>query len=758
MKTNTLDFDAQALRERILDLAMRGKLVPQDPNDEPASVLLEKIKAEKEELVKEKKIKKTKALPEVTDDEKPFDIPDSWEWVRLGDVVNIKGGKRVPKGKSLVDYKAVKPYIRVTDMKENTVSTDNLKYATQDIYDQIKNYTISSKDIYFSIAGTIGKVGKIPDEISGALLTENAAKLTPYDINRIFLIQALSSNIVEKQHEKILSQVAQPKLSLIKLRQTIIPLPPLSEQSRIAAKIAQLFALLRKVESSTQQYAELQTLLKSKVLDLAMHGKLVKQDPNDEPASVLLEKIKTEKAELVKEKKIKKSKPLPPITDEEKPFDIPDSWEWVRLGDVINLVSGRDIAKKAHLSHPQSKSIPYITGASNINEQGQITITEWVNNPSVIVNKGTLLLSVKGTIGKIAVLSIPRAHIARQIMGIENIYGLDSNYQKFYLKSYVQELQKKAKSMIPGISRDDLLLATFPLPPITEQSRIVSKIKRVFELIDGVKHDYRFTSFQPNTIGPAVTSIKIDKNRFERYYNLVSRLLPLANLYKSFNMVKRQQAKLIAIIDRIHSGEITVNEALDTAGEYSTLYIIMHMTFIHNAESFINYYLSEAKFNKETTHALNIRAIRNYAEHCAIPVTRISYKHQAGRGKEIIELPIWVEKKNLLFFNYLRDRNKSIINNWEDGKIRLDIEIAYAWEELKDYFDTIKKKYIQKYVGEDIIKQILNDKELFEEKLLSEDVTGVIDLKRAGDGWPGEYFNSPKVLKNLINTIFILYK
>ena len=489
-----------------------------------------------------------------------------------------------------------------------------------------------------------------------------------------------------------------------------------------------------------------------------MRGKLVKQDPNDEPASVLLEKIKAEKAEIVKEKKIKKSKPLPPITDEEKPFDIPDSWEWVRLGDVINLVSGRDIAKKAHLSHPQSKSIPYITGASNINEQGQITITEWVNNPSVIVNKGTLLLSVKGTIGKIAVLSIPRAHIARQIMGIENIYGLDSNYQKFYLKSYVQELQKKAKSMIPGISRDDLLLATFPLPPITEQSRIVSKIKRVFELIDGVKHDYRFTSFQPNTIGPAVTSIKIDKNRFERYYNLVSRLLPLANLYKSFNMVKRQQAKLIAIIDRIHSGEITVNEALDTAGEYSTLYIIMHMTFIHNAESFINYYLSEAKFNKETTHALNIRAIRNYAEHCAIPVTRISYKHQAGRGKEIIELPIWVEKKNLLFFNYLRDRNKSIINNWEDGKIRLDIEIAYAWEELKDYFDTIKKKYIQKYVGEDIIKQILNDKELFEEKLLSEDVTGVIDLKRAGDGWPGEYFNSPKVLKNLINTIFILYK
>ncbi|WP_271901408.1 restriction endonuclease subunit S [Limosilactobacillus reuteri] len=227
-----------------MDLAMRGKLIDQNPNDEPANVLLDKIKAEKDQLVKEKKIKKTKSLPEIADDEKPFEIPNSWEWVRLGDLVSIKGGKRVPKGKKLVDYQAIRPYIRVTDMKGYTVSTNDLKYVTQDIYDQIKKYTISSNDIYFSIAGTIGKVGKIPDKISGALLTENAAKLTPYDANKDFLIQVLSSNIVKKQHKKILSQVAQPKLSLIKLRQTIIPLPPLSEQRRIVSKLEQLFALI----------------------------------------------------------------------------------------------------------------------------------------------------------------------------------------------------------------------------------------------------------------------------------------------------------------------------------------------------------------------------------------------------------------------------------------------------------------------------------------------------------------------------------
>ena len=266
------------------------------------------------------------------------------------------------------------------------------------------------------------------------------------------------------------------------VRNYVLPIPPLSEQSRIAAKIAQLFALLRKVESSTQQYAQLQTLLKSKVLDLAMRGKLVEQDPHDEPASVLLEKIKAEKEQLVKEGKIKKSKPLPPIVDDEKPFDIPDSWEWVRLGDIIELVSGRDIAKKYHLSHKIHNATPYITGASNIDDKGNITINEWIDNPSVVVTKGTLLLSVKGTIGKIAILQLPKAHIARQIMGIENIYNFNQDFQKYFLESYIGELKRKAKSMIPGISRDDIILAPFSFSPLIEQNKITNKIKKLFSL------------------------------------------------------------------------------------------------------------------------------------------------------------------------------------------------------------------------------------------------------------------------------------
>ena len=474
MKTNSLDFDAQALREKILDLAMRGKLIKQDPNDESASVLLEKIKAEKAELVKEGKIKKSKSLPEVTDEEKPFDIPDSWEWVRLGDVVEIKGGKRVPKGKKLSDQKSYCPYIRVADMSNNTIQIKNLKYVNKEIYDQIHNYTITADDLYFSIAGTIGKVGRVPQSLNGALLTENAAKITSYQINLNYLVQILKSPIVAQQHSRILSKVAQPKLSLIKLKQTFIPLPPLSEQSRIAAKIAQLFALLRKVESSTQQYAKLQTLLKSKVLDLAMRGKLVEQDPNDEPASVLLEKIKAEKEQLIKEKKIKKSKPLPPISDEEKPFKIPDSWEWVRLGDIGEIFAGGDKPKTFSKTKDKYHTVPiYSNGIENKGLYG-FTDKARVYDPAIT-------LSARGTIGHVEYRKKPYLPIIRLISFVPyNEKCLNCIF--YFLQSEIL-IEKGDGSSIPQLTVPKLKPKLIPFPPLSEQKRISAKVAQLFALL-----------------------------------------------------------------------------------------------------------------------------------------------------------------------------------------------------------------------------------------------------------------------------------
>lgn len=476
MKTNTLDFDAQALREKILDLAMRGKLVPQDPNDEPASVLLEKIKVEKEQLIKEKKIKKSKPLAPITDEEKPFDIPDSWEWVRLGDVNTYNSESvhpdRTPDKTFELYSVPIFPTRKPEIIKGEEIRSNKQAVETGDV-------------LLCKINPRINRVWKV----SNFTDNENIAStewivVRQREITTEYLRYSLMApyfrNLLQSNVSGVGGSLTRAKPR--EVRNYVLPIPPLSEQSRIAAKIAQLFALLRKVESSTQQYAKLQTLLKSKVLDLAMRGKLVEQDPHDEPASVLLEKIKAEKEQLVKEGKIKKSKPLPPIADDEKPFDIPDSWEWVRLGDIIELVSGRDIAKKYHLSHKIHNATPYITGASNIDDKGNITINEWIDNPSVVVTKGTLLLSVKGTIGKIAILQLPKAHIARQIMGIENIYNFNQDFQKYFLESYIGELKKKAKSMIPGISRDDIILAPFPFSPLIEQNKITNKIKKLFSL------------------------------------------------------------------------------------------------------------------------------------------------------------------------------------------------------------------------------------------------------------------------------------
>ncbi|MBI1695827.1 restriction endonuclease subunit S [Lactobacillus crispatus] len=476
MKTNTLDFDAQALREKILDLAMRGKLVPQDPNDEPASVLLEKIKAEKEQLIKDKKIKKSKPLAPITDDERPFDIPDSWEWVRLGDVNTYNSESvhpdRTPDKTFELYSVPIFPTRKPEIIKGEEIRSNKQAVETGDV-------------LLCKINPRINRVWKV----SNFTDNENIAStewivVRQREITTEYLRYSLMApyfrNLLQSNVSGVGGSLTRAKPR--EVRNYVLPIPPLSEQSRIAAKIAQLFALLRKVESSTQQYAQLQTLLKSKVLDLAMRGKLVEQDPHDEPASVLLEKIKAEKEQLVKEGKIKKSKPLPPIADDEKPFDIPDSWEWVRLGDIIELVSGRDIAKKYHLSHKIHNATPYITGASNIDDKGNITINEWIDNPSVVVTKGTLLLSVKGTIGKIAILQLPKAHIARQIMGIENIYNFNQDFQKYFLESYIGELKRKAKSMIPGISRDDIILAPFPFSPLIEQNKITNKIKKLFSL------------------------------------------------------------------------------------------------------------------------------------------------------------------------------------------------------------------------------------------------------------------------------------
>ena len=484
MKTNTLDFDAQALRDRILDLAMRGKLVPQDPNDEPASVLLEKIKAEKAELVKEKKIKKSKPLPEITDDEKPFDIPDSWEWVRAIDITsNIGDGLHGTPVFNNIGY----PFINGSNFINDKITiTENTKFVSQEEFSKYK-IPLNKGTVFISLNGTLGKVALYNNE--KIILGKSAGYFNLINpAIRPYFAYYLRSSIFKKFYDKKYTGSIIKNIPLKALRESPVPLPPLSEQSRIAAKIAQLFALLRKVESSTQQYAKLQTLLKSKVLDLAMRGKLVKQDPNDEPASELLKKIKAEKAELVKEKKIKKSKPLPEITDDEKPFDIPDSWEWVRLGDVLLQTVGGGTPSK-QVSEYWNGNIPWIS-VKDVHENNiKVTTTQdTITNKGVedsstnLIKANTLIVVMRMAVGRIAVVKMD-ACINQDLRALITSKYF---YDKYLLYIYSRLKFQTSGITVKGLKLSELLKVVIPLPPFFEQERIVKQLEHLFLEL---KHD-----------------------------------------------------------------------------------------------------------------------------------------------------------------------------------------------------------------------------------------------------------------------------
>lgn len=251
----------EKLKKSILQWAVQGKLVPQDESDEPASVLLERIREEKAQLIKDKKIKKDKAENIIfkrdnshyekrgneevcIDDELPFEIPSSWEWVRLKTLLTVKGGKRIPKGQQLLDEPTSHIYIRVTDMKSHTLVTDKLKYISDETYDLIKNYTISKDDLYLTIAGTIGSVGIVPTIFDNMNLTENAVKLTYLSTNKYYLLNVLKSNLVQEQFIDKTNKVAQPKLAIERIQTTLIPLPPIEEQQRIVNAISEVEKLI----------------------------------------------------------------------------------------------------------------------------------------------------------------------------------------------------------------------------------------------------------------------------------------------------------------------------------------------------------------------------------------------------------------------------------------------------------------------------------------------------------------------------------
>ena len=514
---------AQQLKNSILLMAVQGKLVPQDPNDEPASVLLERIHAEKERLIKEKKIKREKnpsvifkgadntPYEKVGDevrslaDEVPFDIPDSWEWVRLSQialVLNGDRGKNYPSKEKLVSSGI--PFISALNLDGNTVINDaNLLCVTEEQYNLLANGKLEKGDIVVCIRGSLGKHAKYPFEkgaIASSLVILRA--LCGDEALSDYIMMWLDSPAFFSEIRKYDNGTAQPNLAAKSLEQFFVPIPPISEQKRILEKLDKLGSSLLSYDAAHSKShllaATFPEALKKSILQEAVQGKLVSQDPSDESAEALLERIRAEKQRLIKEGKIKKDKHESVIfrrdnshyekldgiercIDDEIPFDIPDSWVWSRFGQVISLLSGTDFKPEEY--NDSQKGTPYITGASSLSENG-ILLNRWTETPRVIANRGDVLLVCKGSgYGKTVICDIEEAHIARQIMAIKRFVTLDMHYVRLFLQANFDKIKSKGQGVIPGIDRNSVMNLLFPIPPLSEQHRIVEKHQELFDKI-----------------------------------------------------------------------------------------------------------------------------------------------------------------------------------------------------------------------------------------------------------------------------------
>ena len=279
---------------------------------------------------------------------------------------------------------------------------------------------------------------------------------------------------------------AQPKLNQDNMNKILIPIPPKAEQEKILESIKIILSNINDIDLLKGKLQSNIANAKSKILDLAIRGKLVPQNPNDEPASVLLERIRAEKEELIKQGKIKRDKKESVIfkgDDNSYYQDLPETWELVNFKDCATLISGRDLNKNEY--NAESIGIPYITGASNfINEN--ILINRWTTVPKIVSEVNDILITCKGTVGELAINKYGNIHIARQIMAIRIYKNINLEYIKFFLESIVMEIKKTANGLIPGISRDDILSLNIPLPPLAEQKRIVDEIEKIFATLDDI--------------------------------------------------------------------------------------------------------------------------------------------------------------------------------------------------------------------------------------------------------------------------------
>ena len=467
---------AKQLSDSILQLAIQGKLVPQDPNDEPASVLLDRIREEKKRLVKEGKLKK-KDLEEtpISEDEIPFEIPESWEWVNLGDVIELTSGRDLEPGK----YNSIKKGIPYMTGASNF---DNGKLIVNRWTDAPVSIS-KLGDLLITCKGTIGSMA---DNVIGDIhIARQIMAIRPYIINKPYLRLFLKSKVteLEKKAKSII-----PGFTREDLQYSILPLPPFKEQKRIAQKFYEVLPLIESYgvayEEATKMNAELPEKLKKSILQEAIMGKLGTQDPNDEPASALLDRIREEKKTLVKAGVLKKKDLVEtPISEDEIPFDIPEKWAWIRIGFVAEFINGLAFKPEDW----EQKGLPIIRIQNLTDNDKPFNYSSKVYDDKFKVKKGDLLFSWSATLDSF-IWGGDDAWLNQHIFKVVPYGCVDKQYLYYLLKGIVVSLSSITHGLtMKHLTRGVFEGYAFPLPPLAEQHRIVEKIEALFAEVDHIE-------------------------------------------------------------------------------------------------------------------------------------------------------------------------------------------------------------------------------------------------------------------------------
>ena len=512
-------MDTKALRQKILDLAIRGKLVPQDQNDEPASVLLERIREQKKQMVKDGKLKPKDIKKDTVifkgddnlhyerfndgtvkciEDEIPFELPEGWEWTKLGCITDVIQYGLSNSAESTGDYRL----LRITDIQDGCVNWESVPFTNTDA---AKKYLLHKNDIVFARTGaTVGKSFLITD--------------LPYDsvyasyLIRIRLIKGISANYIYqffnsycywKQVTGKAVGVGQPNCNGTALKELFIPLPSQAEQNRIVSVSNNLLKIADIISFEQEDLSELIQTAKSKILDLAIHGKLVPQDPNDEPASVLLERIRKEKEELIKQGKIKRDKKESVIfkgDDNSYYQDLPENWIKIRLSSISEIITKGTTPRGGRIAYSQSGigflRAENIAGYDKLNLSNLNYIDEESHNNYLkrsILKENDILITIAGTLGRTGIVpqqALPlNTNQAVAIIRLVDKNIINVKYLVYAINSpQIKDdlLDKSVDVAIPNLSLENIADCNIPFPPFAEQKRIVTAIEEAFSKLDKI--------------------------------------------------------------------------------------------------------------------------------------------------------------------------------------------------------------------------------------------------------------------------------